>query len=595
MKALAGRLLCLALISAGLGTASSATLGPAVAAGGDAPTAIAVGPSGVSYVGFAGGGRLLRLDPRGGARGTVPLDQDDPVDGLFVNAAGQIWVDYGTSTSLLAPGGRVLRHFTHDAAVLCDGSPASSYGGITVGGGRVWVADRCAGTMSVYSVAGRLLATVDLPGRDHPRGITYGVAQSGRPDTVYVAMPDTGRIVSYRAGQVRSSARPARTVVLRRPPGGVRPRPGGIAVDRFGQLTVADAANNAVYLVDTNHDYDLWRMLGHPPRASREAGRLSSPSAISQYAQDGGGLSGNLFIADAGNRRVQRWNTSGWTYWVKPVRAGRGSGGMRAAPTVTGAGTVGSALTCSSGSREGGDLRYAYAWSRDGVAIEHTASATYVVLNADAGTSLGCTVTATDDDGASATSAQRTVARPPAGAPGDLTPPTISGNPVAGQTLTCDPGAWSGSPTTVTALWQRDGTTVANGSWTYAVGAGDSGAAIQCLVVAGNGAGLGAARSRPAAADACHGATGVEIDGGATETRSASVTLTLRAPRGTTTVHLSNDASFAGETVTAYPAGCTLPWVLPSIAGMPLSWSVYVRYDGSATTYTDAIVVDVPS
>ncbi|GAA1758491.1 hypothetical protein GCM10009795_001070 [Nocardioides hankookensis] len=746
MKALAGRLLCLALISAGLGTATLATLEPASAAGGDSPTAIAVGPSGVSYVGFASGGRLLRLNPRGGANGTVPLDQDDPVDGLFVNASGQVWVDYGTSASLLAPGGRVLRHFSHGSGASCAGSPGSAYGGITVGGGRVWVAERCDGTMSVYSVTGRLLAAVDLPGRDHPRGITYGVAQSGRPDTVYVAMPDTGRIVAYRAGQVRSSSRPARTVTLRRPGGGVRPRPGGIAVDRFGQLTVADVANNAVYLVDTNHDYDLWRMLGHPPSASREAGRLRAPSAVSQYAQDGGGLSGNLFIADAGNQRVQRWNTSGWTYWVKQVRAGRGSGGSddggdnggdngsgtspgdddggddggdggddggsvgtggpvsssgprvvgtavvgetltcnpgtwystagplagsirfayrwtrggatiagagsptyvlvaadagasvacevaatdnvatttaaapavlvagrsvgpvdpdpdepgppvnTGAPTVTGPGTVGSALTCTPGSWAGGDLAYAYAWSRDGVAVEHSASAKYVVLSVDAGTSLSCTVTATDDDGsASASSAQRPVASSPVGAPVNLTSPTISGNPVAGQTLTCDPGGWSGSPTTVMAVWQRDGATVANGSWTYVVGAGAGDAALQCVVVAGNGSGLGAARSRPAAADACVGATGVEIDGGAAQTRSTAVTLTLRAPRGTTTVHVSNDPGFAGETVTAYPAGCTLAWTMPSIAGMPLSWSVYVRYDGSATTYSDSIVVDVPS
>src|SRR3954471_19360903 len=113
--ALVGRLLCLALISAGLGTATLTTLQPAAAAvGGSGPTAIAVGPAGTSYVGFASGGRLLRLSPKGHPQGSVPLDQDGPVDGLFVNAAGQIWVDYGTSVSLLGPGGRVLRHFDHD-------------------------------------------------------------------------------------------------------------------------------------------------------------------------------------------------------------------------------------------------------------------------------------------------------------------------------------------------------------------------------------------------------------------------------------------------------------------------------------------------
>jgi hypothetical protein len=805
--ALGGRLICLALICAGLGTVSLATLPAASAAPTGGPTAIAVGPSGTSYVGFASGGRLTRLNPRGHAQGSVPLDQDDPVDGLFVTNAGQIWVDYGSSVSLLAPSGRVLTHFTHRSETSCSGSPAYRYGGITVGAGKVWVADRCDDTMSVYSPRGRLLATVDLPGRGHPRGITFGRAQGGRPDTVYVALPDSGRIVSYRADRIRNSSRPARSVTLRRPGGGVRPQPGGIAIDRFGQLTVADMANNAVYLVDTFHDYSVYRVLGHPPRAGREAGRLRSPSALAQYAQDGGSLSGNLFIADSGNRRVQRWNTSGWTYWVKQVRAGRGTGGsddggltpgdddddddpvgttgpgnskapsvtgtatvgqtltcnpgswystggplagtirytyrwvrggttiagatgstytpvaddagtsvgcvvtatdsagattkssatvvvggttisgpvnvtrptvsgtamvgstltcapgtwtgtaltytyrwkrdgttisgavastyeivardagttltcvvtatnsLAAAdaasagtlvpveddgpvntspPTLSGAGTVGSALTCTTGSWSGSAADYAYQWTRDGAVIAHTVSSKYVLLNVDVGTAIGCTVTATNDEGeASASAAARTIASPSGSAPRNLTPVTVSGAPVTGQTLTCDPGTWSGSPTTVMPLWQRDGATVANGSWTYVVGGADSGAALQCVVVAGNVSGLGAARSRPAAADSCSGPTGVEINDGAAETTSTLVTLNLRAPRGTTTVHLSNDPSFASETVASFPAGCTYDWVLPSIPGLPLSWSVYVRYDSSATTYSDSIVVNV--
>jgi len=797
--ALTGRLLWLALIAAGLGTASLATAETATAGTpADGPTAIAVGPAGASYVGFASGGRLLRLSPKGHRQGGVPLDQDGPVDGLFVNAAGQIWVDYGTSVSLLGPAGRVLRHFDHDPVRSCVGSPASRYGGIAAGGGRVWVADRCAGTMTVYTQGGRRIATVDLPGRDHPRGITYGAAQSGRGATVYVAMPDSGRIVSYRADRISSATRPWRTVAMRRPGGGVRPSPGGLAVDRRGQLTVADLANNALYLLDSNHDFNVYRTLGHPPRASRAAGRVNTPSAIAQYAQDGGSLSGNLFIADTGNRRVQRWNTSGWTYWATAVRAGRGTadptpsggvdrapvnssapsivgsaavgetltcsagawygaagppgetirytygwrrggttiggataptyvvtdadagtsiscvvtatglggstsavsaavvvggtslvagpvnvtapsvsgvaeiggtlvcdpgtwtgvaltysrqwhrdgaaipaataatyavvaadagatltcvvsatngGGRRdvasrgvfvsparvagpvntALPTVTGSGSVGSAATCASGSWSGDGLTYRYSWSRDGVPIAYTASSKYVVLNADVGTLLGCTVTATNDHGlAVASSLPRAIAGPSGHAPANLLPPTISGDPVAGQTLTCDPGTWSGTPTTVVALWQRDGATVANGGWTYVVPAG--GGAIQCIVVADNGWGLGAARSAPATRDACAGPAGVEINGGAVETTSSFVSLTLRAPRGTTTVHLADNPGFAGETVTSFPVGCKLDWVLPSIPGLPLSWSVYVRYgDGTGATYSDSIVVNAPS
>jgi hypothetical protein len=615
--ALVGRLLCLALISAGLGTATLATVDPAAAAAtGSGPTAIAVGPRGTSYVGFATGGRLLRLSPKGHRQGSVRLDQDAPVDGLFVNAAGRIWVDYGTSVSLLAPGGRVLEHFDHDPVRACAGSPAARYGGITIGGGRVWVANRCDDTVTVYSRQGRRIATLDLPGRGHPRGITYGAAQSGRGPTVYVALPDSGRIVAFRADRVRNGTRPWRTFKLRRPGRGVRPSPGGIAVDRFGQLTVADLANNAIFLLDTNHDFNVYRTLGHPPRASRAVGRLSRASAIAQYAQDGSSLSGNLFIADTGNRRVQRWNTSGWTYWAKAVRAGSGTdhtgpvpGSDDAAPpagdtevgpvstvppSVVGAGSVGSALSCTSGSWSGSGLSHTYAWSRDGLPMAHTASSKYVVLSADVGTRLGCTVTAANADGsATASSAGRVIAGPSGHAPVNLTAPTVSGDPVAGQTLTCDPGTWTGSPSGLVVLWQRDGATVANGSSTYLVGAADSGAALQCVVVADNGWGSGAARSAPAARDGCVGAPGVEINDGAAQTTSAFVTLRLRAPRGTATVRISNDPGFSGETVVAFPADCTYDWMLPSIPGMPLGWSVYVRYgDGTGATYTDSIVVN---
>jgi len=611
--ALVGRLLCLALISAGLGTATLTTLQPAAAAvGGSGPTAIAVGPAGTSYVGFASGGRLLRLSPKGHRQGSVPLDQDAPVDGLFVNASGQIWVDYGTSVSLLGPRGRVLRHFDHDPVTSCAGSPATRYGGITAGGGRVWVADRCAGTMTVYSQGGGRIATVDLPGRDHPRGITYGAAQSGRGATVYVALPDSGRIVAYRAARVSHATQPWRTFRMRRPAGGARPSPGGLAVDRFGQLTVADLANNAIFLLDTNHGFNVYRTLGHPPRASRAVGRLSRPSAIAQYAQDRSALSGNLFIADTGNDRVQRWNTSGWTYWATKTQASSGSPvgpvapvspvsplvGLvnTASPTVVGVGSVGTALTCAPGGWSGvGSVRYSYAWSRNGMPIAHTASAKYVVLSVDVGARLGCTVTATDAGGsATADSAGRVIAGPSGHAPTNLSAPTVYGDPVAGRTLTCDPGTWSGSPSAVLALWQRDGATVANGSWTYVVGASDVGAALQCVVVADNGWGSGAARSEPAAPGACDGAGGVAINGGAAETTSPYVTLTLRAPHGTRTVWISNDPTFAAATVVAFPAECTYDWALPSVPGLPLAWSVYVRY-GDGATYTDSIVVNEPS
>ena len=135
-------------------------------------------------------------------------------------------------------------------------------------------------------------------------------------------MIDSSVVLAYLAGGAR---RPWRTVTLRSP-GGRKPQPGGVVVDKFGQVTVSDMANNGLYLLDSNHRFSHYRTLGHPPRASRAVGRLNRPTALAQTPQ-GGRFSANLYIADTGNRRVQRWNTSGYTFWSKAVRPGSGGGG----------------------------------------------------------------------------------------------------------------------------------------------------------------------------------------------------------------------------------------------------------------------------
>ena len=243
------------------------------------------------------------------------------MDGLLVTV-DDIWVDSETGFSLFSDRGRLIAHHNHEPMRSCDTSaPAHRYGGITSAGGRVFIANRCHPSISVYARNGQLETTVRLPGKDFPRGVTYGAPQAGRPAMLYVAIPDRGQVLAYRASSLGERSRPADILRLARPGGGTKPQPAGIAVNRWGQLTVSDMANNAIYLFDANHDFSHYRTLGHPPRASRDAGRLSGPSAIAQYDQDGSGLSGNLFIADTNNHRVQRWNTSGYTYWSKTVRA----------------------------------------------------------------------------------------------------------------------------------------------------------------------------------------------------------------------------------------------------------------------------------
>ena len=893
-----GRLISLAMIVAGLGTVVGvATAESAQASSPNSPTAIGVTSGGTSYVGFASGGKLLKLSPNGGRKGSIPLDRDEAVDGLAVTGDDAVWVDYETSVSLLSPKGKVLEHFDHDPAKTCgDGESPYRYGGIAIGGSRIWVANRCSATMSVYGRGGALVATVDLPGGGNPRGITYGYAQGGRPATVYVALPDSSRIVAYDAGRIRNSSEPSRSTILKRPNGGAKPRPSGLAVDRYGQVTVSDVANNAVYLLDANNNFSLYRTLGHPPRASRAAGRLNNPSAIAQHDQDGSGLSGNLFIADSDNVRVQRWDIGGYTHWAKSVQAGAGGGGgdnngggdgcdydlgcdggdaaptntavpsiagiaaagrtltcssgtwsgaglgyayqwrrdgvaiaaatattyrvlardagsvltcavtasnalgnasaisagltiggsgggagpvstslpaisgsasvgatltcssggwtglgngysyqwqrnnaaiagsgsssyvvvsadvgatltcavtatfaaggsttatsagvsvagpsghapqnsaapsisgtavvgqvltcnsgtwtgeptitygyvwrrsgttidgvnaatytLTAAdsgaslgctvvatngygngaasspavsvassstapvstglPTLTGSGAIGTGLTCSQGSWSGAVSSYSYAWKNNGATIGGAASSSYVVLSADAGDALTCTVTATNAIGsASATSGARTPTPAAGNSPVPTTSPTLSGSSATGQTLSCINGAWSGDgPISYVAAWQRNGETIASG-WTYILTATDAGAQVRCLVVATNAAGRGAAQSGVVDGNACGSTTGVVINGGATGTTSSLVQLSIRPPGGATGVEISNDSGLAFKETRSLAADCGYSWRLDSIVGLSLPSTVYVRFVGvGATIYSDTIVVN---
>jgi pentaxin family protein len=92
--------------------------------------------------------------------------------------------------------------------------------------------------------------------------------------------------------------------------------------------------------------------------------------------------------------------------------------------------------------------------------------------------------------------------------PASTSPPTVSGTPQAGSTLTASPGSWSGTAPIIYALqWQRCNSTGGSctdiGSATartYTLGASDVGATIRVAVTASNAAGSATANSVPTAA-----------------------------------------------------------------------------------------------
>jgi hypothetical protein len=90
-------------------------------------------------------------------------------------------------------------------------------------------------------------------------------------------------------------------------------------------------------------------------------------------------------------------------------------------------------------------------------------------------------------------SARLVVGDPPP--PANTSPPVITGTPAVGQTLTCQPGTWTNSPS-FAFQWLRDGSPIAGaGDQTYVPVAADAGHQLRCRVTATNTGGSATADS----------------------------------------------------------------------------------------------------
>jgi hypothetical protein len=112
--------------------------------------------------------------------------------------------------------------------------------------------------------------------------------------------------------------------------------------------------------------------------------------------------------------------------------------------------------------------------------------------------------------------------------------PSISGTPQSGQTLTCNAGTWTGSPTSYAYQWLRDGGAIGGATAaTYGLTDADVGHAITCRVVAHNTGGDSAPATSSAVTPAAAPATG---GGGTTTTTTPTTTTTTTATTATTPV-----------------------------------------------------------
>ncbi|HEX2103048.1 MAG TPA: hypothetical protein VHF51_05315 [Solirubrobacteraceae bacterium] len=176
-------------------------------------------------------------------------------------------------------------------------------------------------------------------------------------------------------------------------------------------------------------------------------------------------------------------------------------------PSIQGVVEEGRTLAADRGTWSGTpELTFAYRWQRctadttDCADIDGASGQTYTTTAADTDRRVRVVVTASNDAGdASAPSALASVN--PA-APANTDPPAIAGAPRDGETLTADPGTWSGSRATFGYQWVRCDATGTScepiagaGERTYTATADDVGSHLRVVVTATNATGSATAQS----------------------------------------------------------------------------------------------------
>ena len=263
--------------------------------------------------------------------------------------------------------------------------------------------------------------------------------------------------------------------------------PHNLAVRADGGFLIADASNERVRSVAA--DGTITTLTGTGVRGYTGDGGPPAGAQISVPKAVGVSPSGDVLIAEEQNNVIR------FVGAPKPPVA------TSTPPSISRPARTGGVLQAFPGGWTGTGPTFTYQWRRcssSGTSCVDLAGATaktYTVVSADAGATIRVAVTATNVAGSAvAVSAQTAVVTSTTTAPVNIAPPTISGSPQVGQTLTTTDGTWSGTPPLSFAYqWRRCNssgaacTDIAGAtSRTYVLTSADAGLTLRAVVTASN-------------------------------------------------------------------------------------------------------------
>jgi hypothetical protein len=260
-------------------------------------------------------------------------------------------------------------------------------------------------------------------------------------------------------------------------------------------------------------------------------------------------------------------------------------------PSITGTTTQGQQLTAVDGTWTNSPTSYAYQWEdcdnagANCATIAGAIGSTYTLLGSDAGHTIRVIVTATNGVGSGnpATAAATAVVLPLP--PGNVSAPTISGNPSQDQMLTENAGSWTNNPTGFGYQWSDcdasgDNCTAIGSATasTYVLQAGDVGHTIRVAETASNAGGSSAAApSAPTAVVSPPDTSGPAVQ----FTVKPANPSNIRTPQfAFSATDASPPVTYTCQIDSGVTSACTSPYGLPSLADGAHSFTV---------TATDAV------